>query len=295
MFACLARPLASAARQPTLPLARFSTSPALRVAESCSLPSTYQHIIASKRGKVGLVQLNRPKALNALCSDLFHEVNDAMDKLDNDPSVGAIVLTGSEKSFAAGADIKEMAEQTFAENYKTNFLHHWTDITRVRKPIIAAVNGYAFGGGCELAMMCDIIYAGEKALFGQPEIKLGTIPGAGGSQRLTKAIGKSRAMEVVLTGKNITAQEAKEWGLVSKVFPVETLVDEAVKLGEEISKMSRPVAQMCKEAVNKSYELSLNEGLNYERRLFQASFSLEDQKEGMKAFVEKRKANFTDK
>lgn len=293
-FAVLTRPFASALRSSSRVAAvrPFSSSVSLRFASDSS--SSYQNILTSQKGKVGIIQLNRPKALNALSSALFHEVNDALAMYDQDPTVGAIVLTGNEKAFAAGADIKEMKDNTFAGNYKTNFLNHWTYITQVQKPVIAAVNGYALGGGCELAMMCDIIYAGETAVFGQPEIKLGTLPGAGGSQRLTRAIGKSRAMELVLTGRNFSAKEASEWGLVSKVVPVGELVDEAVKLGDSISKFSLPVVQMCKEAVNKSYELSLREGLSFERRLFQASFSLDDQKEGMAAFAEKRKAAFKD-
>ncbi|KAI9189252.1 putative enoyl-CoA hydratase, mitochondrial [Blastocladiella emersonii ATCC 22665] len=253
----------------------------------------YLKVSYSASGKVGVVQLHRPKALNALCSGLFHELNDAMRALDNDPKVGAVVLTGGYKAFAAGADIKEMADTEFVTNYKTNFLGHWTEITTVRKPIIAAVQGFALGGGCELAMMCDIIYAGDNAKFGQPEIKLGTIPGAGGTQRLVKAVGKSKAMELVLSGNMWSAEEAERAGLVSKVFPADTVVDEAVKLGEQIADYSQVASQMAKEAVNKSYELTLAEGLHFERRLFQATFGTKDQKEGMKAFAEKRKPNFT--
>ncbi|KNE61523.1 hypothetical protein AMAG_06339 [Allomyces macrogynus ATCC 38327] len=253
----------------------------------------YIKVSLSETGKVGIVQLNRPKALNALCSGLFHELNDAIRTLDNDPAVGAVVLTGLPKAFAAGADIKEMANTHFVDNYKSNFLGHWTEITQARKPVIAAVQGFALGGGCELAMMCDLIYAGDNAKFGQPEIKLGTIPGAGGSQRLVKAVGKSKAMELVLSGNMWSAEEAERAGLVARVFPADTVVAEAVKLGEQIASYSQVATQMCKEAVNKSFELSLAEGLHFERRLFQATFATKDQKEGMKAFAEKRAAQWT--
>ncbi|KAJ1143789.1 hypothetical protein NDU88_010093 [Pleurodeles waltl] len=259
---------------------------------------SYQHIIVEKKGEkqnVGLIQLNRPKALNALCNDLMTEVNQALDTFENDPQIGAIVLTGSEKAFAAGADIKEMQNRTFQDCYSENFLSRWDRICSVKKPVIAAVNGYALGGGCELAMMCDIIYAGEKAQFGQPEILLGTIPGAGGTQRLTRAVGKSLAMEMVLTGDRISAQEAKQAGLVSKVFPIEKLVEEAVSCGEKIASHSKLVVAMAKESVNGSFELTLAEGARLEKRLFYATFATDDRKEGMTAFVEKRKPNFTDK
>ncbi|RUS20052.1 ClpP/crotonase-like domain-containing protein [Endogone sp. FLAS-F59071] len=254
----------------------------------------YSHILTETRGKVGVVTLNRPKALNALSSDLFYELNDALGKYDEDDGIGAIVLTGSEKAFAAGADIKEMKDENAINCYKKNFLGHWTNITLIRKPIIAAVNGFALGGGCELAMMCDIIYAGDKATFGQPEIKLGTIPGAGGTQRLVKAVGKSKAMEICLTGSvNLNAEEAEKLGLVSKIVPADQLVAEAIKTAEKIAEMSQPMVQMIKEAINQSYELSLSSGLRFERRLFQSTFGTHDQREGMTAFVEKRKASFT--
>ncbi|KAL7747048.1 putative enoyl-CoA hydratase, mitochondrial [Sorochytrium milnesiophthora] len=258
---------------------------------------SYEYIKVSKSetGKVAIVQLNRPKALNALCSALFDDVNDAMRAIDEDNSIGAVVLTGSHKAFAAGADIKEMAETNFVDNYRSNFLGHWTEITKLRKPVIAAVQGFALGGGCELAMMCDIIYAGDNAKFGQPEIKLGVLPGAGGSQRTTRALGKSKAMEMVLSGNMWTAEEAERAGLVSKVFPADQVVGEAVKLGETIASYSKVAVQMAKEAVNKSYEMTLAEGLHFERRLFQVSFGTQDQKEGMRAFAEKRQANFQDK
>jgi len=245
-------------------------------------------------GRVGLVTLNRPKALNALCAGLMDELIRALNDFDNDPTVGAIVVTGSEKAFAAGADIKEMQNRDFQSNYKENFLEWWSNITLVRKPIIAAVNGYALGGGCEIAMMCDIIYAGDKARFGQPEITIGTIPGAGGTQRLTRAIGKSRAMEMNLTGVPITAEEASQWGLVSRIFPAASLVEEAVKSADKIASHSKIITQICKESTNAAYELSLREGMRFEKRMFQSTFATNDRKEGMTAFVEKRKPNWTD-
>lgn len=257
----------------------------------------YQYIktdTAGTEGRVGLVTLNRPKALNALCAGLMDELIRALNDMDNDPKIGAIVVTGSEKAFAAGADIKEMQNRDFQSNYKENFLEWWSNITLVRKPIIAAVNGYALGGGCEVAMMCDIIYAGDKAKFGQPEISIGTIPGAGGTQRLTRAIGKSRAMEMNLTGVPITAQEASEYGLVSRVYPAESLVEEAVKTADKIASHSKIIVQICKESTNSAYDLSLKEGMRFEKRMFQSTFATNDRKEGMTAFVEKRKPNWTD-
>ncbi|CAO3596790.1 unnamed protein product [Absidia cylindrospora] len=270
----------------------FSTGFVLRQAQTGD--KSYSHILTETRGKVGLITLNRPKALNALCGDLFVEVNEALRNYDTNDNIGAVVITGSEKAFAAGADIKEMKDKAFIETYKNNFLGHWAEMTEIKKPILAAVNGYALGGGCELAMMCDIIYAGEKAVFGQPEIKLGVIPGAGGTQRLVKAVGKSKAMEMILTGSvNLNATEALSLGLVSKVIPAAELVDETVKTAEKIASMGQPSVQMAKEAVNKSFEVPLSAGLRWERILFQALFGTADQKEGMAAFVEKRKANFT--
>jgi len=257
----------------------------------------YQYIktdTTGTEGRVGLVTLNRPKALNALCAGLMDELIRALNDMDNDPKIGAIVVTGSEKAFAAGADIKEMQNRDFQSNYKENFLEWWSNITLVRKPIIAAVNGYALGGGCEVAMMCDIIYAGDKAKFGQPEITIGTIPGAGGTQRLTRAIGKSRAMEMNLTGVPITAQEASEYGLVSRVYPAESLVEEAVKTADKIASHSKIIVQICKESTNSAYDLSLKEGMRFEKRMFQSTFATNDRKEGMTAFVEKRKPNWTD-
>ncbi|SPO24004.1 probable enoyl-CoA hydratase precursor, mitochondrial [Ustilago trichophora] len=254
----------------------------------------YQNILVSSPAKgVTLITLNRPKALNALNSALFHELNEATEIADNDPEVGAIVLTGSEKAFAAGADIKEMKDKQYADAYKTNFLGHWTKLTTVRKPIIAAVSGFALGGGCELAMMCDIILASPTANFGQPEINLGVIPGAGGTQRLTKAVGKSTAMEMVLTGRNFSADDAERRGLISRVVREGNVVDEAVKVASTIAKKGQIAVQAAKEGVNASFELNLQEGTRFERRLFQSLFATKDQKEGMAAFAEKRKATFT--
>ncbi|KAK8749033.1 hypothetical protein OTU49_015648 [Cherax quadricarinatus] len=263
----------------------------------CSAPA-YKHILIEKKGEVGnvgLITLNRPKALNALCDALMQEVQQALEDFDSDPSIGAIVLTGSEKAFAAGADIKDMQNKGFIDCFGGNFLStSWDSVSKVKKPTIAAVNGYALGGGCEVAMMCDIILAGEKAKFGQPEIIIGTIPGAGGTQRLVKAIGKSRAMQMCLTGDMITAQQANAWGLVSSVHPPDQLLDEAIRLGEKISQHSKVIVAMCKESVNNSFELPLSEGLHFEKRLFHCTFATKDRREGMTAFVEKRKPNFTD-
>ncbi|KAM9978300.1 hypothetical protein ACTFIZ_000754 [Dictyostelium cf. discoideum] len=253
-----------------------------------STNSSFQYILAEKKGRVGLVTLNRPKSLNALSDGLISEINSAVKLFQEDKDVGSIIITGSEKAFAAGADIKEMEKVTLPDAYNNDLLAQWHDLTKIRKPIIAAVNGYALGGGCELAMMCDIIIAGEKAVFGQPEIKLGTIPGCGGTQRLIRAIGKSKAMELVLTGNNLTAVEAEKAGLVSKVVPVEELLTEATKMAEKIASYSQLTVAMAKEAVNASYELTLQEGIRFERRMFHSTFGTHDQKEGMNAFVEKR-------
>lgn len=257
-----------------------------------------EYIIVDTKGEksnVGFITLNRPKALNALCDGLMKEIGSALVDFEKDPKIAAVVLTGSEKAFAAGADIKEMESLTFQDVCTSNFLHAWTFVSDFRKPIIAAVNGFALGGGCELAMMCDIIYAGDKAQFGQPEILLGTIPGAGGTQRLTRAVGKSKAMEMVLTGNRLSAQEAQIAGLVSKVFPADKVVEEAIKLAEKIGSLSKITVQLAKKAVNASLELSLAEGIKTERILFHQTFATEDRKEGMAAFVEKRVANFQDK
>ncbi|WAQ95673.1 ECHM-like protein [Mya arenaria] len=240
-------------------------------------------------------RLNRRKALNALCDGLMKEVAQAVDTFEADANIGCIVLTGGDKAFAAGADIKEMKDRDFAGVYNGDFLSFWDRLAKSKKPVIAAVNGYALGGGCEIAMMCDIIYAGENAQFGQPEITLGTVPGAGGTQRLCKAIGKSKAMEMVLTADRMSASDAEKAGLVSKVFPVDQVVNEAIKTAEKISSYSKITTAMCKELINSSYELSLKEGLHFEKRIFHATFATEDRKEGMTAFSEKRKPNFTDK
>lgn len=229
--------------------------------------------LAGEKKNVAVITLNRPKALNALCNDLMKEITSALNAYEADASIAAIVITGSEKAFAAGADIKEMQPNTYSKCIMGNFLSGWTRVAQCQKPTIAAVNGYALGGGCELAMMCDIIYAGEKAKFGQPEIALGTIPGAGGTQRLTRVIGKSKAMEMCLTGNMIDATEAEKIGLVSKVWPADQLVAKAIELGEKIGTHSPLIVQLCKEAVNTAYETTLHEGLKYERRTFHATFS----------------------
>ncbi|MEO3432299.1 enoyl-CoA hydratase [Inquilinus sp. CAU 1745] len=253
---------------------------------------SYENIIVENRGRVGLITLNRPKALNALNEALIGELARAVDAFEADDAVGAIVLTGSEKAFAAGADIKEMASKTFIEAFEGNFIGSWQRIAKARKPVIAAVAGYALGGGCEMAMMCDFILAADNARFGQPEITIGTIPGSGGTQRLTRFVGKSKAMEMCLTGRMMDAAEAERAGLVSRVVPTAELLDEAVKVAERIASMSRPAVMMTKEAVNRAYETTLAEGVLFERRLFHSTFATEDQKEGMAAFVEKRQPDF---
>lgn len=253
----------------------------------------HEMILVEIQGRVGLITLNRPKALNALCDQLMTELGEALRGFDADPAVGAIVVTGSEKAFAAGADIKEMKDREFPAVYLDDFIgKHWEDVLRIRKPVVAAVAGFALGGGCELAMMCDLILAADNAKFGQPEITLGIIPGAGGSQRLTRAIGKSKAMEMILTGRMMDAAEAERANLVSRVVPVADLLPEALKLGEKIASLSAPSVAMAKEAVNAAFETTLHEGVRLERRLFQSLFATEDQKEGMVAFAEKRKPLF---
>ncbi|SDG71619.1 enoyl-CoA hydratase [Roseospirillum parvum] len=253
----------------------------------------YEHILVETRGKVGIVTLNRPKALNALCAQLIEELGQALDGLEADETIGCIVLTGSEKAFAAGADIKEMAGKSFISAYLEDFITNgWERITTCRKPVIAAVAGYALGGGCEVAMMCDFILAADNARFGQPEINLGVIPGAGGTQRLTRAVGKAKAMEMCLTGRQMDAAEAERAGLVSRVVPLADLMDEAIKTAERIAEQSRPIALICKESVNAAFETTLAMGIMTERRLFHACFATDDQKEGMAAFVEKRQPNF---
>lgn len=254
---------------------------------------TYENILLEKHGKVTLIRLNRPKALNALSPDLTRELGEALDKLEVDDDVAVVVLTGSDKAFAAGADIKVMKDWSYMDVYKSDFITKtWERITKFRKPTIAAVAGYALGGGCELAMMCDLIIAADTAKFGQPEITIGTIPGAGGTQRLTRFVGKSKAMEMVLTGRMMDAQEAVHSGLVSRVVPADQLIDDAIATAQKIASMSLPIVMMAKDSVNRSYEVSLNEGVHFERRLFHSTFATEDQKEGMNAFADKRKPHF---
>lgn len=255
----------------------------------------YETILVETRGKVGLITLNRPQALNALNTKVMEEVIAATQAFDGDEGVSAIVLTGSEKAFAAGADIKEMQSKTYAEVFSADLFAGWDALQRIRKPIIAAVAGYALGGGCELAMMCDFIIAADNARFGQPEITLGVMPGMGGSQRLTRFVGKSKAMDMCLTGRMMDAAEAERSGLVSRVVPVAELLNEAISAAEKIAGMSLPAIMMNKEAVNRAYETTLSEGLRFEHRLFHSMFALDDQKEGMTAFVEKRKPNFTNR
>jgi enoyl-CoA hydratase len=257
---------------------------------------TYENIIVTKHGKVALITLNRPKALNALSPELTKELSEALNVLEKDETVAAVVLTGSEKAFAAGADIKAMKDWSYMEVYSANFITEtWERIAQFRKPTIAAVAGYALGGGCELAMMCDFIIAADTAKFGQPEITIGTIPGAGGTQRLTRLIGKSKAMEMVLTGRMMDAVEAERAGLVSRIVPADQLIPDALKTAEKIASMSLPIAMMAKDAVNRAYEVSLNEGIHFERHLFHSTFATEDQKEGMNAFSEKRPPVFKNK
>lgn len=253
----------------------------------------YQNILVETRGRVGLITLNRPKALNALSSGLIAELGQALDAFEVNDEVGAIVLTGSEKAFAAGADIKEMKDKSYMDVYLADFITNgWERVTTCRKPIIAAVAGYALGGGCEVAMMCDFIIAADNAKFGQPEITLGTMPGAGGTQRLTRFVGKSKAMDMCLTGRNMDAAEAERAGLVSRIVPVADLLDEAIKAATRVADMSRPITMLCKEAINRAYESTLSEGVRFERRLFHSTFATADQKEGMSAFVEKRQPQF---
>lgn len=245
------------------------------------------------KGRVGLIRLNRPQALNALCDTLVRELGQALDTFEQGANIGAIVLTGSEKAFAAGADIKEMKDRSFVDVLVSDFITQgWERISTVRKPIIAAVSGFALGGGCEIAMMCDVIIAAENAKFGQPEITLGILPGAGGTQRLTRAVGKAKAMDLVLTGRMMDAAEAERSGLVARVVPLEKLVDEALAAAEKIASFSLPIVLMAKESVNRAFETTLAEGIKFERRLFHAAFATEDQKEGMTAFTEKRKPAF---
>ena len=256
--------------------------------------NNYETILVERDQRVGIITLNRPQALNALNSQVMNEVTSAATELDNDPDIGAIVITGSGvKAFAAGADIKEMAGLSFADAFGADFFARWGTLAAVRTPTIAAVAGYALGGGCELAMMCDLLIAADTAKFGQPEIKLGVLPGMGGSQRLTRAIGKAKAMDLILTGRTIDAAEAERSGLVSRVVPADDLLTEAKAVATIISQLSRSATRMAKEAVNRAFESTLSEGLLYERRLFHSTFATEDQSEGMAAFIEKRPPNFT--
>jgi enoyl-CoA hydratase len=253
----------------------------------------YQYIHVERRDAVGLVTLNRPQALNALNAALISELGAALDDFETDTAIGAIVLTGTDKAFAAGADVKEMVGKSYPETYMEDFITSgWERVGQCRKPVIAAVAGFALGGGCEIAMMCDIVIAADNAHFGQPEITLGTIPGAGGTQRLARFVGKAKAMDLCLTGRTMDAAEAERAGLVSRVVPAADLLSEALKIGERIAQMSRPITMMLKESVNRAYETSLAEGVRFERRLFHATFATEDRKEGMAAFVEKRKPAF---
>src|SRR6059058_986491 len=255
--------------------------------------ATFEYIIVESKGAVGIVTLNRPKMLNALSFGVFREIAAAVDDLEADDKIGCILLTGSEKAFAAGADIKEMQPKSFIDMFSSDFAAIGGGrVAACRKPTIAAVSGYALGGGCELAMMCDIIICSDTAKFGQPEITLGTIPGIGGTQRLTRAVGKSKAMDLCLTGRMMDAAEAERAGLVSRIVPPDKLMEEAIAVAERISQMSRPVAMMVKEAVNRDFETTLAEGVRFERRLFHSTFATEDQKEGMAAFIGKRKPAF---
>ena len=253
----------------------------------------YTCILTEVRDKVGLITLNRPEAMNALNSVLAGELAAALDAFEADDGIGAVVITGNEKAFAAGADIKEMQPKTYMDAYLDDFLSVWDRVARCRKPVIAAVAGYALGGGCELAMMCDFIIAADTAKFGQPEIKLGVMPGAGGTQRLTRFVGKSKAMEMCLTGRMMDAEEAERSGLVSRIVPAAQLIDEAVATAARIAGFSRPVVMMTKESVNRAYETTLAEGIRFERRVFHSMFALDDQKEGMAAFAEKRPPKFS--
>ena len=256
---------------------------------------SYETILLETHGRVGLITLNRPQALNALNSQIIGELNHALDGLEADSNIGCIVLTGSKKAFAAGADIKEMSELTYPQIYLDDLFSDSDRVANRRKPIIAAVNGFALGGGCELALMCDFILAGDNAKFGQPEINLGVLPGMGGTQRLTRAVGKAKAMEMCLSGRLIDAVEAERCGIVARIVPSDVLLEEALKVATLIAKKSLPIAMMVKESVNRAFEVSLSEGVRFERRVFHAAFATQDQKEGMAAFIAKREAQFIGK
>jgi enoyl-CoA hydratase len=253
---------------------------------------TYQNIIVETRGKVGIIRLNRPQALNALNAALIGELSQAVAAFEADAGIACMVVTGSEKAFAAGADIKEMADKSYMDAFMGDFAAGWDALARARKPTLAAVAGFALGGGCELAMMCDLIIAADTAKFGQPEIKLGVIPGIGGTQRLTRAVGKAKAMDICLTGRIMDAAEAERLGLVARVVPAASLMDEALKVAETIASMSLPVLMIAKESVNRAFETTLAEGMRFERRVFHSLFATADQKEGMAAFIAKRPAKF---
>jgi len=286
------RPIASRFRAST------SALPTIARTYSAWAVKSYDFIETTEpRPGVGQITLNRPKALNALSTPLITELNQALQAFDQSPDISAILLTGSQKAFAAGADIKEMSTLTFSQAYTTSFIESWSSLTTsIKKPIIAAVSGHALGGGCELALMCDILYCTQTANFGQPEIKLGTIPGAGGSQRLTRAIGKARAMELILTGKSFTGKEAGEWGVAARVFGSwEELIEGALGTAETIAGYSKVAVMAAKEVVNKSQDLPLRDGVEYERKVFHSLFGSEDQKVGMKAFAEKKKPEWTHK
>ena len=252
----------------------------------------YEHILAETRGRVGVVTFNRPDALNALNQALLAELIAALEAFDADPAIGCMLLTGSDKAFAAGADIKEMQNRSYPGTYLEDFFSSADRIGRLRKPLIAAVAGYALGGGCELAMMCDLVIAADNAQFGQPEIKLGVMPGIGGTQRLPRIVGKAKAMDLCLTGRMMGVEEAERSGLVARVVPAAKLMEEALKIADTIASMSRPIVMMAKESINRAYEISLAEGVRFERRLFHSMFATADQKEGMAAFVEKRTPDF---
>jgi len=255
----------------------------------------YETIIVETHGKVGLIRLNRPQALNALNAALMHEVDAALSAFEEDEGIGAVVLTGSDKAFAAGADIKEMRDKKYVEVLLNDFLSAWDGLAHARKPIIAAVAGFALGGGCEIAMMCDFILAADTAKFGQPEIRLGVIPGLGGTQRLARFVGKSKAMDLILTGRMMDAAEAERCGLVSRIVPADKLVEEAIKVASVIAALSSPSVLLAKESVNRAFETTLAEGVRFERRVFQSLFATEDQREGMNAFIEKRAPKFKDR
>jgi enoyl-CoA hydratase len=252
--------------------------------------TAYQNIKTETKGRVGIIRLDRPKALNALCAELVRELGQALDAFETDPGIGCVVLTGSDKAFAAGADIKEMKDQSYQDVFLKDFITvGWEKVSQVRKPIVAAVAGYALGGGCEMAMMCDFIIAADNAKFGQPEITLGTIPGAGGTQRLPRFVGKSKAMDLVLTGRMMDAAEAERCGLVSRVVPLADLMSDTIATAEKIAGMSLPATMVAKEAVNRAFETTLAEGVRFERRTFHATFAFDDRAEGMAAFADKRK------